>query len=468
MGLDHRTSVGRAQPLTRISFIFQGFIHNAAAGGILLLAAAVVALVWANSPWADAYQDLWATRITVGAEGFGLTKSLHHWINDGLMVIFFFVVGLEIKRELLVGELASPRQAALPLVAAFGGALVPAVIYTALNLGTEGASGWGVPMATDIAFAIGVLALLGSRVPIALKVFLTALAIIDDLMAVLVIALFYTSDIAWGSIGIAALFLLALIAVNRLHVRQPLIYVLLGIGLWIATLQSGVHATIAGVLLAITIPARTWMNEEAFVEHGRELIDRFEQAGAQGRGILTNGAQQSAVQALEAASARVTAPLQRIEHALHPWVLFGVMPLFALANAGVVIEGDLASAFGNRVTLGVILGLVIGKQVGITLFAWLATRMGLASLPAGTSWRQIYAVGWLAGIGFTMSLFIADLAFTDVELLASAKVGILAASIVAGSVGYALLRRPASRQAGLSPTSEPGRLPAVSSAEPGD
>lgn len=455
MSFEHGTTVGRSRPLARISYMFQGFIHNAAAGGVLLLAAAVIALIWANSPWGDAYRDLWETRVTIGAEGFGLTKSLHHWINDGLMVIFFFVVGLEIKRELLVGELASPRQAALPMVAALGGALVPALMYTALNLGTDGASGWGVPMATDIAFALGILALLGSRVPIALKVFLTALAIIDDLMAVLVIAFFYTSDIAWSSLGIAALFLLALVAVNRLHVRQPLPYVLLGIGLWIATLQSGVHATIAGVLLAMTIPARTWMNEEAFVEHGRELIDRFEQAGAQGRGILTNGAQQSAVQALEAASARVTAPLQRIEHALHPWVLFGVMPLFALANAGVVIEGDLASAFGNRVTLGVILGLVIGKQVGITLFAWLATRMGLASLPAEVSWRQIYGVGWLAGIGFTMSLFIADLAFADAGLLASAKVGILAASIVAGSVGFLLLSQAASRRTGPSPALEP-------------
>lgn len=434
---------GSAGALSRISFQFKEFFHNAAAAGILLLTAAVSALVWANSPWSDSYQQLWATTITVGTDSFGLSKSLHHWINHGLMVIFFFVVGLEIKREILVGELASPHQAALPAAAALGGAVVPAGIYTVFNLGTDGASGWAVPMATDIAFALGILALLGSRVPLALKVFLTALAIVDDLMAVLVIALFYTAGIDWGSLGIAGLLFFALVAANRLHIRLPQVYVLLGIGLWVATLQSGVHATIAGVVLAMTIPARTLMDDQAYVAEGRELLDRFERAGMQGQTILTNEAQQSAVQALEAVSARVTAPLQRIEHALHPWVLFGVMPLFALANAGVVLDGDLASAFGDRVTIGVILGLVIGKQVGVTLFAWLATRMGLASLPADVRWRQVYGAGWLAGVGFTMSLFIADLAFVNAVLLTSAKVGILSASLVAGGIGFLILRWPA-------------------------
>jgi NhaA family Na+:H+ antiporter len=442
--------------VTRISFLFQGLLHNAAAAGILLLAAAVTALVWANSPWGDAYRDLWATTITVGADEFGLTKSLHHWINDGLMVIFFFVVGLEIKRELLVGELASPRRAALPAAAALGGALVPALIYAAFNLGTDGVAGWGVPMATDIAFVLGILALLGDRVPLALKVLLTALAIVDDLMAVLVIALFYTASIAWSSLALAGLFLLVLIAANRLHVRQPLVYLLLGIGLWVATLQSGVHATIAGVLLAMTIPARTLLDERAFVARGRELLDQFERAGARGQGILTNDAQQSAVQALEAASARVTAPLQRIEQALHPWVLFGVMPLFALANAGVVLDADLASALGDRVTIGIVLGLVVGKQLGVTVFAWLATRLGLASLPADVSWRQVYGAGWLAGIGFTMSLFIADLAFADPARLTSAKIGVLAASLVAGTVGFLLLRQSTASRTASSMSSERG------------
>lgn len=456
-GANQGAGAGRVGALTRISFLFQELTHNAAVAGILLLAAAVAAMIWANSPWDDAYRELWATKMTIGAEGFSLTKSLHHWINDGLMVIFFFVVGLEIKRELLVGELASPRRAALPAAAALGGALVPALIYTAFNLGTEGTSGWGVPMATDIAFVLGILALLGDRVPLALKVFLTALAIVDDLMAVLVIALFYTPQIAWDSLGVAGLFLLALVVANRLHVRHPLVYVVLGIGLWVATLHSGVHATIAGVLLAMTIPARTLMDEQAFVAQGRELLDRFEQAGERGQSILTNGVQQSALQALEVASSRVTAPLQRIEHALHPWVLFGVMPLFALANAGVVIEGNLAEALGDRVTLGVVLGLLLGKQVGVTLFAWLATRLGLASLPDDVSWRQVYGAGWLAGIGFTMSLFIADLAFVDAALLASAKVGILAASLVAGTVGFLLLRQPSAARAASSATSKTGR-----------
>jgi Na+:H+ antiporter, NhaA family len=434
-GTDYR-SVSRR---TRISFLFKELLHNAAAAGILLLLAAVAALIWANSPWGDAYQNLWATKITVGADNFGLTKSLHHWINDGLMVIFFFVVGLEIKRELLVGELASPRRAALPAIAAVGGAVVPALIYIALNAGTDGSSGWAVPMATDIAFVIGILALLGNRVPLSLKIFLTALAIVDDLMAVLVIAIFYTSELAWNMLGIAGLFLLVLIAANRLHIRQPLVYLVLGIGLWVATLQSGVHATIAGVVLAMTIPARTLMDEQTFVAKGRALLDRFEQAGMDGQNIITNEEQQSAVQELEAASAKVTAPLQRIEKTLHPWVLFGVMPLFALANAGVVLEGDVTSAFDNRVTIGVILGLVIGKQIGITLFVWLATRLGPAALPEAVSWRQIYGAGWLAGIGFTMSLFIADLAFADAGMLASAKIGILAASVIAGVVGSVLL-----------------------------
>ena len=439
----HEAGTASGGRLNRVSFLFKELLHNAAFAGILLLMAAVAALVWANSPWGDSYQNLWATKITIGSDGFGLSKSLHHWINDGLMVIFFFVVGLEIKRELLVGELASPRRAALPAIAALGGAIVPALIYVALNAGTDGASGWAVPMATDIAFVVGIVALLGNRVPLALKIFLTALAIVDDLMAVLVIAIFYTSDLAWDMLGIAGLFLVVLIAANRLHIRQPLVYLVLGIGLWIATLQSGVHATIAGVVLAMTIPARTLMDEQAFVTKGRMLLDRFELAGRDGQSIMTNEDQQSAIQELEAASARVSAPLQRIEHALHPWVLFGVMPLFALANAGVVLEGDLASAFDNRVTLGVILGLVIGKQVGITLFVWLAARLGIASLPGGVSWMQIYGAAWLAGIGFTMSLFIADLAFDDGTLLASAKIGILAASVIAGTVGSLLLRQSA-------------------------
>ena len=431
----------RAQPAGRLSFPFREFIQAEASGGILLLACAVVALVWANSRWAGGYAELWAIEVTIGPGDLAITETLLHWVNDGLMAVFFFVVGLEIKREVLVGELASPRQATLPVAAALGGAVVPAGIFVALNAGSSGIDGWGVPMATDIAFALGVLALLGDRVPLGLKVFLTALAIVDDLVAVLVIALFYTAEIEWVALGTGALFLVALVAANGLHVRRPIVYALLGAGLWVAFLESGVHATIAGVVLAMTIPARTAIHPDEFLDRGRALLDAFERARGAGSDIRTNGAQQAAVQELEAACEEVETPLQRLEHALHPWVAFGIIPLFALANAGVDLGGSLGDAFTDRVTLGVVVGLVIGKQVGIMAFAWLATRTGMTALPAGVDWRQLYGASWLAGIGFTMSLFIADLAFAEASLLTSAKLGILAASVMAGVVGYVLLGR---------------------------
>ncbi len=428
------------RPFRRFLIPFREFAHTEAASGILLLGCAVVALAWANSPWAAAYVRLWATEVTIGGGRFALTETLHHWINDGLMAIFFFVVGLEIKREVLVGELASARQAALPIAAAIGGMIAPALLFTVLNAGTPGAVGWGVPMATDIAFALGLLALLGDRVPVALKVFLTALAIVDDLGAVLVIAFFYTADLAWTSLGAAGLILLALVAANRLHVRRPVVYALLGVALWVAVLKSGVHATLAGVLLAFTIPARIRIDPEAFLERGRAYLDDFAQASAPGSTPLTNATQLSALQGLESACEEGATPLQRLEHTLHPWVAYGIIPIFALANAGVTIAGDLGSALTNRVTLGVIVGLVVGKQIGITLCAWLATRAGLAALPTGVTWRQIYGVSWLAGVGFTMALFIGELAFATPELLAAAKLGILAASLVAAAGGWLLLR----------------------------
>ncbi len=428
-------------------FSLREFMHDEAFGGILLLGCAIAALVWANSPWGASYDALWATNVTIGTDRFRLTESLLHWVNDGLMTIFFFVVGLEIKREVLVGELASPRRAALPVIAALGGALLPIAIFLLLNAGTAGARGWGVPMATDIAFALGVLALLGSRIPVGLKVFLTALAIVDDLAAVAVIAIFYTSQVVWGALGLAALIFAALLAVNRAGVRSLLPYALLGIALWLAVFESGVHATIAGVLLAATIPANTRIDPGAFLIRGRAILAAFDRAGAEdatGASVLTNGARQEALAELEDAVEGVGAPLQRMEHTLHPWVAFAIVPLFALANAGVRIEGDIGVALGNRVTLGVILGLVIGKQLGVTLGAWLAVRSGLTELPQGVSWRAIYGVAWLAGIGFTMALFVADLAFVDAggaSLLASAKLGILIASLIAGAGGWLLLSR---------------------------
>jgi NhaA family Na+:H+ antiporter len=425
-------------------FSLREFFHDEAFGGVLLFACALVALIWANSPWGETYDLVWSTELTLGTVQFHLTESLRHWVNDGLMAIFFLVVGLEIKRELLVGELASPRQALLPAIAALGGAVVPAGIYVLLNQGTAGQQGWGIPMATDIAFALGVLALLGDRIPLGLKVFLTALAIVDDILAVLVIAVFYTAQVHWASLGIAALLFAGLIAANRLHLRQPLVYGALGIALWAAVFESGVHATVAGVLLALTIPARTRIDPDAFVAKGRDLLDEFADAGEHGASILTNGARQEALAELEDVVEAAGAPLQRLEHALHPWVAFAIVPLFALANAGVRVEGDLAAALGNRVTLGVVLGLILGKQIGITLGSWLAVRTGATALPEGVSWRHIYGAGWLAGIGFTMSLFVADLAFAgaaEAPLLTAAKLGILVASVIAGIAGWLILSR---------------------------
>lgn len=427
-----------ANPLVRA---FQSFFQIEAAGGILLLACAVIALIWANSPLQDAYLDLWETLVTVGVGSFAISKPLLLWINDGLMAIFFFVVGLEIKREVLAGELSSPKQAALPLAGAVGGMLMPAALYALLNLGTPGLAGWGIPMATDIAFALGVLALLGSRAPLALKIFLTALAIVDDLGAVLVIAFFYTAKLSLTALGIGALFLVALVVANRLDVRRPMVYVILGLGLWVAVLKSGIHATIAGVLLALTIPARQRIDAGSFLREGRRLMDLFAQEAAPGQAEPTPR-QRDVIHALEESCEAVETPLQRLEHTLHPWVAFFIMPVFALANAGVVLSGDmLGVAFGSTVTLGVILGLVVGKQLGVTLFAWGAVRLGWAEMPAGVTWRQLYGVAWLTGIGFTMSLFIAGLAFGDPVLLDSAKIGILAASLLSGLGGWILLTR---------------------------
>ncbi len=424
-----------ALPIERILRPFQEFAAVEASGGIVLLACTAIALAWANSPWAERYDRFWSTTLTIGAPGFALSKPLLLWIDDGLMAVFFFVIGLEIKREILVGELSTPRNALLPIAAALGGMLAPAAIYAAVNAGGPGARGWAVPMATDIAFALGVLAMLGRRVPLALKVFLAALAIVDDLGAVLVIALFYTGKIGWGPLALAAVAFAALVAANCAGVRRPLPYVLIGMVMWVAILKSGVHATLAGVLVAMTIPARPRIDVPAFLASARAILDDLE--GAAG----DQEKRMAAVQALEVACEHVETPLQRLEHALHPWVTFLILPVFALANAGVSLRGDLAGAFADRIALGVVLGLVLGKQIGIALASWLAVRTGLAALPAGVTWRHIYGAAWLGGIGFTMALFIAGLAFEDPAQLARAKTGILAASAVAGAVGWGILRR---------------------------
>jgi NhaA family Na+:H+ antiporter len=419
---------------------FQDFAHRESSSGLLLLACTIIALAWANSPWGDAYTHLWEIPITVGVADYAIRESLHHWINDGLMAVFFFLVGLEIKREMLVGELASLRRAALPLAAALGGMLVPALLYVAVNGSGPGSRGWGIPMATDIAFALGVLALLGPRIPLSLKIFLTALAIVDDIGAVLVIAVFYTADLSVTALLWGGLLYLLLLVCNWAGVRHPAPYGLLGMGLWLAFLQSGVHATVAGVLLAFTIPARTRIDANEFLTRSRRALNRFAAAGVAGANVLTSKTHQESLLALEGAAEAAQAPLQKLEEKLHGTVAFGIMPLFALANAGVPLSGGM-QALGSPIGLGIILGLVVGKPLGITLFAWLATRAGVAERPADASWRMLHGAGWLGGIGFTMSLFIAGLAFESAVVLTQAKLGILAASLLAGAVGWLLLRR---------------------------
>jgi NhaA family Na+:H+ antiporter len=442
-------------PIVRIIKPFQTFAANEASGGIVLLLSTAAALIWANSPWSASYTAFWHTNITISLGAKALSHDLHFWVNDLLMVIFFFFVGLEIKREVLVGELASPRQAALPIIAAFGGVVVPAIIYSVLNAGTAGARGWGVPMATDIAFALGVMALLGSRIPVGLKVFLTALAIADDMAAVLVIAVFYTEQISGLALGAAALCLAVLLTLNRLGARQPLVYAFGGAFLWLAVLASGVHATIAGIALAFTIPSRTRLDAPEFLLHGRSTLDQFGKAQENQPMLICNEDQQAAVHALEEACEKVQPPLLRMEYALQHWVTFAIMPVFALANAGVVIGGDLSQILIQPITLGVILGLLIGKPIGITLASWLAVRNGLAALPAGVNWSHIHGAGWLGGIGFTMSLFVASLAFADEAHLTMAKVGIFTASLCAGIVGSLLLLK-ATRHAAINENPGPG------------
>jgi len=418
---------------------FQEFTRIEASGGILLVAATVVALVWANSSRSDLYFDLLHVDLSIYLGQHGLSMSLQHWVNDGLMAVFFFVVGMEIKREVLVGELSELRKAMLPVAAAIGGVLVPAGLYLAVNAGTPAESGWGVPMATDIAFALGALALLGSRIPAGLKVFLTALAIVDDIAAVLVIALFYTASINTTALASAALVVCALIVANVLGARHPLVYIGLGALLWLAFAQSGVHATIAGVILAMTIPVRSRIDAIEFLGSGREMLDAFESEGG-GHDVRSTSTQRAVVQSLETLCQHVETPLHRMEHALHPWVTYGILPLFAFANAGVRVVGHLADALTHPVSIGIVVGLVIGKQVGITSFAALAVRLRLANLPAGVTWQHIYGAAWLGGIGFTMALFIGALAFTDPRLVEVSKVGILVASLIAGIGGYTVLR----------------------------
>lgn len=427
-------------PIEKILSPLQEFMHAETSGGIVLIICTVIALIWANSPFADSYHHLWHTYITFDFGGYVLKHSLHHWINDGLMVIFFFVVGLEIKRELLVGELSSAKKAALPVAGALGGMILPALIYFSLNAGKEGVAGWGIPMATDIAFVVGIMALLGPKFPFSLKIFILALAIVDDIGAVLVIAIFYTAEISFSALLVGAVIILLLIIFNRLGVRSLIVYTITGIALWLAFLESGVHATVAGVLLAFTIPVSSRINTKKFTTETKQLLDEFDKSGEHGEDVLTNERRLTLVQSIEGNCEKMLTPLQRFEHMLHPWVAFFIMPVFALANAGVTISSDFANALTNPISVGIILGLFFGKQLGIFGFSYIAIKLGLASKPDGVNYTKMYGAGILAGIGFTMSLFIANLAFPSEDLLNIAKVGVLSASLIAGIVGYIVVK----------------------------
>lgn len=421
----------------------------------MLLACTVFAMVWANSPWQQTYVDLWHTHLHVGIGPWRLERSLHFLVNDGLMALFFFVVGLEIRREMHQGELSDARRAALPAAAALGGMLAPALLYLSLNAGTSAAGGWGVPMATDIAFAVGLLALLGPRVPAALRVLLLALAIIDDIGAILVIALFYaTGGDLWLGGGTIALGLAGVILLQRSGVRRVAAYILPGVVLWTGFHWLGVHPTIAGVILGLMTPARPWYGATGFLDEANSAIAEFRttaaQAGHDEHDLV------EALGRLKRARAEALAPVVRLESALHPWVAFGIMPVFALANAGVGLgEVSLDQPGALRLGLGVALGLVIGKPLGIVGVSLLAVHSGLCRLPAGVGLRQLLVLGLLGGIGFTMALFIGQLAFSDPAQLGTAKLAILVGSATAGLAGLGLGRLLLPRQLPAGVTADP-------------
>ncbi len=433
-------------PIERLLMPIDWFLRRSAAPGIMLVLATVLALVWANSPWSHIYRDLFEeTDFHIGLEAWALKKPLVLWINDALMALFFLLVGLEIKREVLLGELSSVRKAALPIAAAMGGMAAPALIYAAINWGQPGLRGWGVPMATDIAFAIGALALLGGRAPHALRIFLVSLAIVDDLGALLVIAFVYTEDVAGAYIGYAAIVMGVLSVMNWLGIRSFLPYLLVGAWLWLFIFLSGVHATIAGVLLAMTIPAQGRADIPNFLLAAKSNLDLIKRESEGGRSAGESEVVRSTLHDLQRDCDLVLPPLHRLETRLHNWISFVVLPIFALANAGVDLGGaylpeeKAAAPGGMRVLVGTLLGLLIGKPLGIVGFSWLAVKLGIAAAPESLSWRHITGAGILGGIGFTMALFIASLAFGSGPLLDQAKVGVLAASAIATVTGVAML-----------------------------
>ena len=419
---------------------FQRFFEKIVSGSFPLFFTALLALIWANLS-ATSYQHVWHTELMLSLGRLQITKSLIHWIDEALMTLFFFTVGLEIKREVLVGELASPKRALLPIAGALGGMLFPAGIYLALNYNTPAARGWGIPMATDIAFSLAVLAIMGKGIPMGLKVFLSAFAIADDLGAVLVIALFYTQSIVWEYLLISILFLIGLAVANFLWIRWPLVYALLGVGLWFAILGSGIHATVTGIVVAAFIPAKGKYDTDTFIRTCKAHLERFEcEPSSCGYSILLNPAHLNAVHDIQLACLDVETPLQRLEYSLYPWISFVILPLFALANSGLNMDGlNISGAMAHPVTLGIMLGLVLGKPIGISLFTYLAVKTLKVRLPSGVNWSHIIGASILGGIGFTMSLFISVLSFSSTDFIEFSKLGIIIASVVSGVLGLIVL-----------------------------
>ncbi|MEZ4502885.1 MAG: Na+/H+ antiporter NhaA [Dehalococcoidia bacterium] len=436
----HELAVRRAR-IARFVRPVQEFIHTEASGGIALLAAAVVALVWANSPWGDSYEHLLEHHIALDLGFWALDETLHHWINDGAMTLFFFLVGLEIKREVAVGELASLRRVVVPVAGAVGGMVIPVALFFLVAGGDAAArDGWGIAMATDIAFALGVLALLGRRIAPGLTVLLLAMAIVDDIGAILAIAIFYSESVALDALGVSAATLLGALVLQRVGIWWIPAYVALGLVGWAAAVSAGVHPTIVGVAFGVLTPWRSWYSLEGLNDLASNALRRIERSRTLIDDERRHEEQVDALMELGALSRDTVAPLDRLEHELHPFVAFGVVPLFAFANAGVEVSGGtVGDALSSALFWGIVLGLAVGKPVGIILGVWLAVRAG-AALPAGVSWRALLGAGMLAGIGFTVSLLITDLAYTEVDLQTEAKLAIIAASLLAGGVGYAWLR----------------------------
>jgi len=425
--------------IQRIKAPLNQFIKLETSSSIILFGATILALALANSPLNEEFLNLWKEYITIDLPGFELSKPIYKWINDGLMAIFFFVIGLEIKREVLTGELSHIKKASLPLFAAVGGMIAPAVLFTVLNTGNAGGEGWGIPMAADIAFSLGILTLLGSRVPSGIKIFLMAFAIIDDLGAVLVIAFFYSTDLIWSNIFIGLGIVAVLLLLSRFNYYSKYIFFLGGLIVWTLFLKSGIHATIAGVLMAMTIPLRSKTDNHSFYEKGKKLLDNFRsEYETNGEETMLTKKQMHTIDDLQVLTERTISPLQHLEHALHGWVSYLIMPIFALANAGVAFS--LSGDTNTSLSLNIAISMVIGNVIGIFSFSWLSIKLNIAELPQNVNFKQLAAVSFLGGLGFTMSLFINSLAYTDINIINSAKMGILLGSVIAGTLGYFAVR----------------------------